>query len=225
MNIALLLTGFIRQYSQCQESIVKNIIEKYNTDVYISTWDKSQSYAKSEVTGVDYYSVINQPYVKGFSVLDYDFYMKNKTFIEFQSRLDDIFTTNERAKQHGSFWVERLRDQWYGVKNGFMLIPNGIYDIIIRCRMDMKVNNFDIQYDGFTTPKSHPKNPYNDHFAYGNEYQMRKYCSLYDEIELMYIEDNLDISFAELMLKHYMENRNPRITTNIDPTITYEILK
>jgi hypothetical protein len=225
MKIALLLTGFIRQHSNCKESVLEHIIKKYDTDVYFATWNKTQSYLNSSLIPVNYQELIDSyTNTNGFLVLDYDNYMENKIPIKFQKRKNDVFLINQRAKEHGKFWIERLRDQWYVIQQGFLIIPNR-YDIIIRLRLDVKLHNFNIKSNLFTIPKPHPNNPYNDHIAYGTVEQMKKYCSLYDNIEKMYIEDNVDISFAELMLKHYMENRNPIIKTNIDDTISYEILK
>ena len=226
MKVALLLTGFIRQHTNCKNSILNHIVNKYNADVYFSTWNKTQSYVNTDLIDVKYQDLLEYypNNTKGFLVLDYDNYIRNKRTIKFQERKDDIFLRNHRAKEHGTFWVERLRDQWYVVQQGFLTIPD-IYDIIIRVRLDIKLYNFNIQSNSFTIPKPHPNNPYNDHLAYGTITEMRKYCFLYDNIEKMYIEDNVDISFAELMLQHYMENTLPTIKTNIDSTIIYEILK
>jgi hypothetical protein len=224
MKIALLLTGFIRQHSRCYESIIKHIINKYNVDVYFATWDKTQSYINTELVVSDYTGLMNIYDIKGYVVLNYDHYIQNKVPIQFQSRLNDIFLTDSRAREHGSFWVERLRDQWYLIKEGFLSIPY-IYDTIIRLRFDIKLHNFSIQSNNFTIPKPNHSNPYNDHIAYGSVDSMRKYCFLYDFINKMYIEDNVDISFAELMLKYYMENMEPKIKTHINTDISYEILK
>lgn len=224
MNIALLLTGFIRQHANCKESVIKHIVEKYNADVYFTTWNKNQSYIHTNLTDVNYMELFNWYDIKGFVALDYDHYINNKNLFEFQNRADDVFLINERAKQHGKVWVERLIDQWYLIKEGFLIIPN-IYDVIIRLRLDIRLHSFSILSEQFTTPKANHTNPYNDHIAYGNIESMRKYCYLHDHIKKMYIEDNVDISFAELMLKHYMENRDPKLVTNINPNISYEILK
>lgn len=224
MKVALLLTGFIRNHHQCYESIKKKLLNVYDTDVYISTWDKTQSNLNSNIQNIDHSFLFNIYNVKSFKILDFDYYQSTKTEFIFNNRENDIFKTSERAKQHGQFWVERLIDQWFLVKEGFNLIKNN-YDIIIRLRLDIKLTNFFIYNKNFTIPPSHILNPYNDHLAYGNYDEMKKYCTLYDNINILYNDYNVDISYAELMLKFYIEQTFPKITTNIDNSITYEILK
>jgi len=59
MKIALLLTGFVRSYLNNFNSLKVNIIDKYNTDIYISTWNKTQSIINSGYDDYDINSVIN----------------------------------------------------------------------------------------------------------------------------------------------------------------------
>lgn len=225
MKIALLLTGFVRSYLNNFNSLKVNIIDKYNTDIYISTWNKTQSIINSGYDDYDINSFINiySDKLKDYIILDIDKYYADKINITFQSRSDDIFKINNRAIEHGSRWVERLRDQWYIVNNGFNLISNN-YDYIIRTRFDVLINNFNLLPIDFVIPAPHPINVYNDHFAYGNYDNMQIYCDLYSNIEKLYIDYNIDISNAEYMLKFYIENYH-KINTYIDSTIKYGILK
>ena len=225
MKIALLLTGFVRSYLSNFNSLKVNIIDKYNTDIYISTWNKTQSIINSGYDDYDINSFINiySDKLKDYIILDIDKYYADKINITFQSRSDDVFKINNRAIEHGSRWVERLRDQWYIVNNGFNLISNN-YDYIIRTRFDVLINNFNLLPIDFVIPAPHPINVYNDHFAYGNYDNMKIYCDLYSNIEKLYIDYNIDISNAEYMLKFYIENYN-KINTYIDSTIKYGILK
>lgn len=225
MKIALLLTGFVRSYLSNFNSLKVNIIDKYNTDIYISTWNKTQSIINSGYDDYDINSFINiySDKLKDYIILDIDKYYADKINITFQSRSDDVFKINNRAIEHGSRWVERLRDQWYIVNNGFNLISNN-YDYIIRTRFDVLINNFNLLPIDFVIPAPHPINVYNDHFAYGNYDNMKIYCDLYSNIEKLYIDYNIDISNAEYMLKFYIENYH-KINTYIDSTIKYGILK
>jgi hypothetical protein len=225
MKIALLLTGFVRSYLNNFNSLKVNIIDKYNTDIYISTWNKTQSIINSGYDDYDINSFINiySDKLKDYIILDIDKYYADKINITFQSRSDDVFKINNRAIEHGSRWVERLRDQWYIVNNGFNLISNN-YDYIIRTRFDVLINNFNLLPVDFVIPAPHPINVYNDHFAYGNYDNMKIYCDLYSNIEKLYIDYNIDISNAEYMLKFYIENYH-KINTYIDSTIKYGILK
>lgn len=226
MKIALLLTGFTRSHLQNFETIKHFILDRYNTDVYFATWNKTQGNLNSQLSDSDNKSIIDLygNRLKQYSIVDFDYYMKNKSTIQFLDRDDDVFKTNNRAIEHGSFWVERLRDQWYLVNIANKLICDS-YDKVIRLRFDIKLNNFSILNENFVIPKPHPINPYTDHMAYGSQEIMNKYCSMFLHIEKLYKEYNLDISFAELMLKFYMEKTEPYINCFIDDNINYEIIK
>lgn len=226
MKVALLLTGFTRSHIQNFESIKKFILERYDTDVYFSTWNKTQSQIGSELLSSNNDKIIElyKNYLKEYTIVDFDFYQEHRKNILFLDREDDVFKVNKRAIEHGSFWVERLRDQWYLVNLAEKLVYEK-YDFVIRLRFDIKLHQFELLDKEFVIPPPHPINPYTDHLAYGSQEVMHKYCSLYYRIENLYTEYNVDISFAELMLKYYMENIAPPVTAFIDANIKYEIIK
>lgn len=226
MKVALLLTGFTRSHLQNFQTIKHFILDRYDTDVYFATWDKTQGNLNSELIQSDNNSIIDLygNKLKKYSIVDFDYYTKNKTTIKLLDRTEDVFKTDPRAINHGAFWVERLRDQWYLVNIAKDLI-DGNYDKVIRLRFDIKLHNFSIINQNFVIPKPHPINPYTDHMAYGSQEIMTKYCSLFLHIEQLYKEYNLDISFAELMLKFFMEKTEPYVDCFIDDNINYEIIK
>lgn len=226
MRVALLLTGFIRSHEQNFNSIKNLILDNYDTDVYISTWDKDQSYINSELKESSPENIIKlyERHLKGFSILNFSSYLNEKKKIQFIDREYDVFKTNQRAIDHGSLWIERLRDQWYLVNKGFKLISTE-YDKVMRLRFDINLHSFRIIEESFVIPQPHPLNPYSDHMAYGNMEEMAKYCNMYNNIQIIYKEHNIDISFAENMLKFYMESTSPIVNTYIDSTIQYEIIK
>lgn len=226
MKVALILTGFTRSHIQNFDSIKQLILNRYETDVYFATWNKTQSNVRSELLKSNNENIIElyKNYLKEYTIVDFDFYQQNRKPITFLNREEDVFKVNKRAIEHGPFWVERLRDQWYLVNLAEKLIY-GKYDIVIRLRFDIKLHQFELLDEEFVTPSPHPINPYTDHLAYGSQTIMRKYCSLYSHIEKLYTDCNVDISFAELMLQYYMENIYPPVKAFIDPNIKYEIIK
>ena len=124
------------------------------------------------------------------------------------NRPNDIFSTSTRAKEHGAYWVNRLLAQWYNVKLVYdKLNTTKAYDIVFRCRYDVLFNaKIDLKCnDSLNVPMPHPVHTYNDHFAYGNQDIMSKYCSMYDAYLDMYKKNNIDISYAEETLKFYIE--------------------
>lgn len=226
MKVALLLTGFTRSHIQNFESVKRFVLERYKPDVYFATWNKTQSNVSSEILHSNSEKIIDlyKKYLKEYTIVDFDFYQQNRKNISFLDRNDDVFKVNKRAIEHGSFWVERLRDQWYLVNLAEKLVY-GKYDVVIRLRFDIKLHQFELLEEEFVTPTPHPINPYTDHLAYGSQTVMRKYCSLYSYIEKLYADHNVDISFAELMLQYYMENVSPPVKVFVDQNIKYEIIK
>jgi hypothetical protein len=248
MKVAVILTGYCREYEKTYEALNTSIFEKYDTDIYISSWDVIQqrpetwnstnpeSNKEYVTTPADTAGVIRL-YNSNNKLIDFNFenwnsYYKNRfPNIQLLDREDDIFKTNDRAKFHGSFWIERLRDQWWIVKKGFELIKNpNKYDVILRIRFDILLESININpYSEFTIPMSDILHKidvqYCDYFGYGPPESMRKYCNLFNHIETLYNDYNIDISHAELMLKFYMLQFKNSIITNIDNNIKYTLLK
>jgi hypothetical protein len=229
MKIALLLTGFPRTYETTFENLKKNILNKYDTDIYISSWNKSQLRSGDSYIEVDVPKLLNKysDWKVKYQFFDVHDHQKNRfDCINFLNRNYDVFKTNSRAIEHGSYWVERLRDQWFIVKNGFNLIDNpNQYDLIMRLRFDILLTDIQLKNEDFVIPKDIGGWSYSDHFAYGKIDSMRKYCNIFDNIQDMYYTYNIDISHATDMVKFYMEKYNNPIKTTIDSTITYTILK
>lgn len=245
MKVAVVLTGFCRYYESTYENLYVHILKKYDADIFISSWDVVQyrpekwdtdnpfSNYDISVTSLDTNSVVDL-YNQNGKLVSYNFEKWNDFKINRFSNLDlkqkSIFETNNRAKQHGSFWVERLRDQWFIVKKGWNLINDKkSYDLILKLRFDLLINEIELKPNQFTILNSDIIERvgvnYCDYFAYGNYNQMKKYMNMFDEIENISCMDNIDISNAEQMLKFYMESYDESIITNIDTTINYKLIK
>jgi hypothetical protein len=170
-----------------------------------------------------------KPYLKNYNFESWDNYQKNRfPNIVFLDRPDDVFKVNSRAIHHGTFYTERIRDQWWMVKKAWGLIetPNQ-YDVIMRVRFDMLIHNIDIKNNKFVVPKStigfhNIGTDWSDYFAYGDPISMEKYCNMFDHIETMYTEHNIDISHAEAMNEFYMREYGNKSEAFIDFTIHYE---
>jgi hypothetical protein len=61
--------------------------------------------------------------------------------------------------------------------------------------------------------------------AYGEPDSMEKYCNIFNHIETIYTEHNIDISHAELMSEFYMKEYGAQSETFIDFDIKYEKVK
>ena len=226
------MTGHARRYKECFSSVKEHILDLHDVDVYLSTWNCTQaSIMNPQIVPIDVNEILNTYKPKKFHVQDYAQYYNNRfDNIKFLDRQDDIFKTDERAKMHGSNWVERLRDQWYIVKQGWNVIDNPeIYDKIIRLRVDVQLHKIVIdESPNLIVPNKFVPDDItyivSDHFAIGKPEDMEKYCNLFDNIKSMYLKDNIDISFAEYMLKYYLNNYC-NIEPVADPSIDYSLLK
>ena len=245
MKVAVVLIGFCRNYEKTYQNLYRHILEKYNADIFISSWDVIQhrpthwdssnpnTNYQIPTSTLDTESIVKL-YNKTEKLISYNFenwdiFCKNRfDFLDISA--NHSFQTNQRAKHHGSFWVERLRDQWYIVKKGWDLIKNPKeYDIILKIRFDLLINNIQLNTNRFTIPSldivERVGINYCDYLAYGTPIQMEKYMNLFDSIEKINLINNVDISNAEEMLHFYMEKYQIRINTFIDNNIKYELLR
>lgn len=229
MKIALLLTGFPRTYKRTYKNLKKNILDVYDVDTYICSWDKSQLKSGETLITTDTVDVITSypGKISSYIFVDYEKYVEKRfSSIKLLDRDNDVFKVDPRAMQHGSYWVERLRDQWYIVKYAFsMLINPKQYDLIMRLRFDVDLIDIQIKEKDFVIPKDIGGWDYSDHFAYGNYESMKKYCNIFDSFHDMYLTHNIDISHAVNLLKFYMEDYKNPVNTYIDNSINYTIIK
>lgn len=239
MKLAVILTGHTRNFEKTFESLKKNVLDKHDCDLFINTWDKNQNSVNTGQFGkfnLMYHPVdknlINQtyqPYLKKSNFESIEDYENNRFEpIQFLNRENDVFKVNERAIYHGTFWVERLRDQWWMVKKAWGLIDNPYsYDKIFRTRFDLNIENIQFKKAKFVVPKSEVEfykigTNWSDHMAYGEPDSMEKYCNIFDHIENLYKDYNIDISHAEAMSEFYMREYGNKSEVFIDFDIKYQ---
>lgn len=238
MKVAVILTGHSRDYLKTFDSFDKAILQKYSPDVYFNTWDVNQASPERNINRtfnipqrtVDKDSIIERynPYLKNYNFESWEDYQKNRFQpIKFLDRDDDVFKKNERAIYHGSYWVERLRDQWWMVQKAWNIISNPYqYDVIFRTRFDLNIESIQFKKAKFVVPKSEVEfykigTNWSDHMAYGEPDSMEKYCNMFDHIETLYKNFNIDISHAELMSEFYMREYLNKSEVFIDFDIKY----
>ncbi len=239
MKVAVILTGHCRDYEKSFSFLETNVLKKYDCDLYINTWDVNQHSVNTGQIGnfnlplhlVDTDALLKnyQSNLVNYNIECWENYMKNRfPNISFLDRPNDVFKVNERAIYHGSFWVERLRDQWWMIQKGWSLIENPQqYDVIFRVRFDLQLNHIQFKKAKFVVPKSEVEfykigTHWSDHMAYGEPDSMQKYCNMFDHIETMYKDHNIDISHAEAMSEFYMRNFASPSEVFIDLDIDYK---
>jgi len=217
MKIALILTGHARRYQSTYDSVKENLINVHNVDVYLSTWsidNPGRRYGAPdwyEPTPLDLPALLEKINPHKLHLEDYHNFYSNRfpnVDITSATRPDDIFKINDHAIRHGSFWVERQRDQWYMIKKGWELIENpNQYDLVFRLRTDTKLIKLDLKNIGkLVLPDTEVNGTHSvcDHMAYGPPELMEKYCNFFDHIKPMYVNDNVNIAHADEMLGIYL---------------------
>lgn len=200
MKTALLITGYMRNWEKHFPIIKSNLINKYNADVYISSYNYSELYKGSGIIRIDTEKVINNYKPKNYIFRD------KETLPEFQFK-------EKGLEINGREWSYRILKQWYCIYLGLRLFDPMDYDVVIKCRSDFSTKNFNIQPDkDLVIPawKVHPgpcepEDSYIDYFAYGNGYWMKKYFKLYERIKEMHDNDWGDVSLGETLIKSYID--------------------
>lgn len=223
MKIAVLLTGFTRTHRLCYESLSNIILNNYNCDIYCCTWDKQED---GRATDLNDFSIYKKE-LKRITLCSEEDFIQEEPNIKILNRPGDVFLINERAKEHGKYWVDRLQKQWYIVKRCFSSLHKPQqYDIIVRIRFDISLNKLQFKINNsLNIPRDIGGWSYTDHMAYGNFPIMEKYCNLVNNISSMYINNNVDITHAVDMPKFFMESVHPTSTSYIDDSISYSIVK
>ena len=228
MRVAILLTGFSRTFEKVFFTI-EELIHRYNADVYIATWDVSDSrltkeILPSKITREEFKDV---PNLMACSIFDLEYYNKNKIPFIQNDRSDDVMVTDPRAIEHGTFWANRCRDQWYLVNEGFKSIISE-YDVILRTRLDIAYKNIELyKSDKLIIPNDIGGWDFSDHLAFGNQTAMEKYCTFYKHMQDIYDKHNVDPTHAVNFLKFYISNfsnYNTPVEYKIDNNITYKII-
>lgn len=201
MKIALILTGYMRNWYYNYPYIQKEILDVYKPDVYISSYNYTKFYWHSTSVPVDTEKVIDTLNPKNFLFRD------SETCPEFN------FKENHKECIGREYSYQQLYG-WYTNYLSLNLFNPDDYDIIIKLRTDIALRNFKIDFNSsLVIPawKIHPGScdpdvALIDYFAYGNSECMKKYFELYSKMQEMHDLNIADISLGEMLLKDYVEN-------------------
>lgn len=199
MKVALILTGYMRNWEDHYPNIKKNIIDKYKPCVFISSYDHSQHSVGKEIVSIDVEKVINA-------------YKPKKYIFRSQEDIKYFDLLEEKNQKIGKEWSERTIRSWYTTYQGAKLFRASAYDVVIKMRCDLSVENFEIDpLKNLVIPahKVHPgpcepEKSFIEHFAYGKPDYMKLYLRMYKKLESLH-HQNYDISIGEAILKTYIE--------------------
>lgn len=201
MKVALVLTGYMRNWEVHFPHIKENIIDKYNPDIFITSYSYSQEHWRSEFVNVNTEKVIEA------------YKPKNYIFRDKETCPSFNFKDNKRERNEREWSIRQLKG-WYTNYLALTLFEPNDYDIVIKSRTDLGVKNFVIDSSKeLVIPawKVHPgpcepNESYIDYFAYGNSECMKKYFELYSKMQKLYDQDLTDISIGELLIYDYIEH-------------------
>tara|TARA_Y100000004_G_C8829474_1_gene375502 strand:- start:62 stop:766 length:705 start_codon:yes stop_codon:yes gene_type:complete len=200
MKVALLITGYMRNWEKHFPNIKENIIDKYSADVYITSYNYSELYKGSDIIQVDTNEVIKKYQPKNYLFRD------KETLPEFKFKDNGL-------ECHGREWSYRILKQWYTIYLALDLFDPEDYDVVIKCRSDFSTKNFNIKSDKnlvipawrYHPGPCEPSESYIDYFVHGNGVYTKKYFKLYEKMKELHDNDWGDISFGEVLIKSYID--------------------
>ena len=196
MKVALLLTGHMRCWDQVAPNTRKHIIDKYNADVFIETWDREAYWDPHSQRGI----TENGPKV--------DFGKVNEAYSPVRQMRYEPFETYEnafakRAEQYTNFYhvPKNQISMWYKVGRGmtmvedYMMLTGQTYDVIIRMRPDLFFNEplpeFDPQKFYTLGYRNHMGQGTSDMIQIGNFFTMSLFCKALYHLPFLYQETGL----------------------------------
>lgn len=195
MNVALILTGHMRCWDKVFPNTKQHIIDRYNPDIFIETWDSEAYWDPHSQKGI----TENGPKLNSLSVMENykPVYMNLETYED----LEQNFA--KRAEQFTNFYhvPKNQISMWYKVGKGMlavekhMLTTGKTYDLVIRMRPDLYLNESLPEFDpnkfytlGF---KNHMGQGTSDMIQVGNFFTMSIFCKVLYHLPQLYKETGL----------------------------------
>lgn len=193
MRVAVLISGHLREFKKCFDSINTFLLQKYDCDVFISTWSTPGYWTPFDDKGVDDYCRETENIEDEVSI-----YNPVSLEIEELSLIEDkfkelslkILEKNKNKKRWGR--NKNIIGMYYKIWkcNSLRLEAEKLndikYDLIIRLRPDILIKNFDIENldvyeDTLYTVVSNDL--ICDSFFFGTDKTMNRVCNIYKEFE------------------------------------------
>lgn len=173
MKTALVLTGHMRTWEKASDSLLKNFIDKYDPDVFISTWTNKGYWVSPD----------HDPRGKGINenspmLNSNDLDAIEDFFLPVELKLDSFETSFEfkfkdRAEKYLPFCQEirpiNIISQFYKIYSGLSMVENYVaktgkeYDLVIRTRPDIIWSDFSVDF----SPQSFYTNYHRNHTGQG----------------------------------------------------------
>jgi hypothetical protein len=195
MNVALLLTGHMRCWEQVFPNTKHHIIDKYNPDVFIDTWDREAYWDPHSQKGI----TENGPKLDITRIEEA--YKPVCMNVDDYAQYEDNFAN--RAEQFTNFYhvPKNQLSMWFKVGRGMltveehMMLTGKTYDVIIRMRPDLMFNqplpDFDPNKFYTLGYKNHMGQGTSDMIQVGNFFTMSLFCKVLYHMPQLYKETGL----------------------------------
>lgn len=201
MKVALCFSGMPRFWKETYNNFKKYIVDRYDTDVYIHSWETNEySYGKH------IHSYHNDFFDKNDMLEKY--YPKKYLFENPESLSIDYSYTEPNMLPIS---IKNVQSMYYSIKKCNDLIED-VYDVVIRARFDLMIKcEIDIIRYDLTKINTVRMNhfgifPYSsDIFFFSDMKNMKSICNLYDDIQI--ICDSV-VYNPEIMLTEYIRMKN-----------------
>lgn len=208
IKTAVCISGFLRTFELCYDSIVKNILNKLDCDVFIHTWDvigANLRHFDRKVSGL---------YTAGFHDKIHKMYAPKKMIVEpaINWELTPIMI---KQIEHGRdprgvlsmfYKIKACND----LKKEYEKENNFTYDCVIRLRADLTFQapipvDLGTNFNSLYIPRFGDFGGINDQLAYSGSQTMDKYCEMFDRIE-EYLTLGVRINPEQLLKFHLVKN-------------------
>jgi hypothetical protein len=191
MKLALCLSGMPRHFKECYQSIKENLIDLYDTDVFIDIWNdkisndlnhlNTQEGVRPLDENVNFNDICNLYKPKNIRIEEYNEEV-NKGFVNLFPDLMEHGRVNYR---YYSFYYKVFSCK--NLKLNYERLFNQKYDICMRIRMDCFILNKFIIPDSINDnevymPFLANQNGVNDQIWYSNSQTFNKICDLFPNL-------------------------------------------
>ena len=229
-KIALCISGYLRTFEECYPSSLKNIIQDYNCDIFIHTYDKVRAMPcyhnfdkydrelkyKLNINFLEQIPNLKVLSIESWNDIKYKFY-------EFQKKLNIDYTPSVYAYLYKIFMCNELKKK-YELENNFK------YDFVIRTRGDQiftkkiiyDINKNEILINSYAVGDEDqihhcsPENEFykqllNDRFAVGDSESIDYLCDLYNNISKYLINSQIGSPIENILNIYLNDNENIKL--------------
>ena len=217
-----------------REYFFRNIIDQYNTDVFISTWSEMGYSNKDIKTTLSKQNVSDL--VFSYTPIDYEILnFKHEYINEINSiKVPDFIKKIEPNNYKGALPMTYLMHRCNNLKTKYEEKKGFKYDIVIRSRPDIYIGvklKLKKAFNTIHLKKIHKETFFCDQFAYGDSCSMDYYSNVFLLLHLYWKYNSLprykDIPVGERLMRKHLLNSNFKLKSlNLYfPILRYEKVK